>query len=174
MLGVDVTTKKLISRRLVMAAAMSLAAAVLIPSAGQALAQPRSSACTASQVQLTTATNRSTYIADQHVGVSTTLTNVSSRSCAVNIQSCVGATITNASGGLVWSAVPLNALCALYIVHQTLLPGRSVSRAWTWNQHVCLLVGQCPGRQVPAGTYTAQGHWGMPYGDAAPTTFRIT
>ena len=174
MLGVDTATKRIVSHRLVIAAAVALAAAVLIPGTVHALAQRRSSACTASEVQLATATNRPSYSTGQQVGVSTSLTNVSSRSCAVNIRSCVGATITSASGRLVWSAVPLNALCAPFVVHQTLSPGQSVTRTWTWNQHVCLLIGQCPGRQVPAGSYTAQGHWGMPYGDAARTVFRIT
>jgi hypothetical protein len=106
------------------------------------------------------------------VGVSTSLTNISSRPCRVNLQACISATITNAQGTVVWSAVPLNALCAQFILSQRLRPGAAVTRSWSWNQHVCLFIGHCPGALVPAGTYTAQGHWGVE-GDASAATFLI-
>jgi len=149
--------------------------AVTLSTTGHAVTRGASAAtCSSAATKATTATNRSAYARGQTVGVSTSLTNISSRPCAVNIRACVGATITNASGTLVWSAVPLNALCAMFIVHETLRPGQAVTRSWTWDQHVCLLIGQCPGRLVPAGAYTAEGHWGTPYGNATPARFQIT
>ncbi|MBV8160647.1 MAG: hypothetical protein JO265_06955, partial [Acidimicrobiia bacterium] len=56
---------------------------------------------------------------------------------------------------------------------QVLPPGHAVTRSWSWDQHVCLFIGRCPGPQVPAGTYVAQGHWGAGIGDATPTTFTL-
>jgi hypothetical protein len=91
----------------------------------------------------------------------------------VDIRACVSATVTNGSGTVVWSAVPFNALCAQYIIHQTLAPGQAVTRSWTWDQHVCVLIGKCPGPQVAAGQYVAQGHWGGGIGDARPMSFLI-
>ena len=156
------------------ATALAVTAAPITGHALTRAAATSRSTCAASQVRVTTATERARYRIGQTVGVSTSVTNMGPGSCAVNIRSCVNATITDSSGTLVWSAVPLNALCALFIVHQVLRPGQSVSRSWAWDQHVCLIIGRCPGAQVPPGSYTARGHWGSPFGDAAPAVFRIT
>jgi hypothetical protein len=137
---------------------------------GPAHATGQVPACTTSQLAKTTATDQQSYRRGTPVGVSTSLTNVSNQTCRVNLQACISATITSAQGKLVWSAVPLNALCAQFIVSQRLAPGAAVTRSWSWNQHVCLFIGQCPGPLVPAGTYVAQGHWGIE-GDASPATF---
>jgi hypothetical protein len=149
------------------------AMAVALPSHGAPAPAKAVQSCNSARLLRTTATDRSTYAVGAPVGVSTSVINLSKRTCAVDIQACVSATVKDAQGKTVWSAVPLNALCALFITRQTLLPGQAVTRSWTWDQHVCLYIGQCPGPQVPKGTYVAQGHWGGPAGDARSTTFTI-
>ncbi|MBV8982587.1 MAG: hypothetical protein JO086_16940 [Acidimicrobiia bacterium] len=166
-----------------MAAGIAVLVAVLVvPNTAHGVLQPGTAAgptgagaapaCTSSQLAKTTSTDQQSYKRGTPVGVSTSLTNVSNQTCRVHLQACISATITNAQGTVVWSAVPLNALCAMYIVSQKLRPGAAVTRSWSWNQHVCLFIGSCPGALVPAGTYTAQGHWGVE-GDASPATFLI-
>ncbi|MBV8305289.1 MAG: hypothetical protein JOZ04_13845 [Acidimicrobiia bacterium] len=130
-------------------------------------------ACGAAALERTTSTDRPAYSRGQPIRISTSTVNTSSRTCGLDIRACVSATVTNAAGTVEWSAVPFNALCAQYLVHQRLAPGAAVTRSWTWDQHVCILIGQCPGAQVPPGRYTAQGHWGGPGGDATPVSFTI-
>ena len=148
-------------------------AAATVPTYGARPAGAGVPACGAPALVRTTSTNKPTYARGAPVRISTSLANSSSRTCAVDIRACVSATVTSAAGKVEWSAVPFNALCAQFIVHQPLAPGAAVTRAWTWDQHVCVLVGQCPGAQVPAGRYVAQGHWGGPGGDATPASFTI-
>ena len=165
----------------VLAGLVVLAVAVAVPSAAHGVLRPSPAsgttagttpACTSAQLAKTTSTDQQSYRRGTPVGVSTSLTNISRQTCRVSLQACISATITNAQGTVVWSAVPFNAMCALFIVSQKLRPGAAVTRSWSWNQHVCVLIGQCPGPLVPAGSYTAQGHWGIE-GDAPPSTFLI-
>jgi len=151
-----------------------VAAAVSLPTYAARTSRSSALTCTSAALARTTSTNQASYARATPVKISTSLVNVSRRPCAVDIRACVSATVANAQGKFVWSAVPFNALCAEYIVRQTLAPGQAVTRSWTWDQHVCLYAGRCPGPQVPAGRYTAQGHWGGPGGDARPTSFTIT
>jgi len=162
--------------RVVVAVVVPLAATVAVSLPTYAARTPAGSAstCRSTALNRTTSTDKSSYARGAPVHVSTSLVNTSQRTCAVNIHACVSATVTNSSGTVVWSAVPFNALCAQYIVRQRLAPGQAVSRSWTWDQHVCVLIGRCPGAQVAAGRYVAQGHWGGGIGDATPTTFTIT
>ncbi|MBV8982952.1 MAG: hypothetical protein JO248_00730 [Acidimicrobiia bacterium] len=165
----------------VVAGVVLLGVAVAVPSTAHGLLRPTPTtgagtgpapACTSAQLAKTTSTDAQSYRRGTPVGVSTSLTNISNQTCRVSLQACISATITDSQGTVVWSAVPLNALCAMYIVSQRLRPGAAVTRSWSWNQHVCLFIGQCPGAQVPAGSYTATGHWGIE-GDASPATFLI-
>jgi hypothetical protein len=169
--------KRVLHVLLAVAVPAGAAVAVSMPTHAAQPAQPAATAikpCNSARLFRTTTTDKTTYVTGAPVGVSTSLINLSKRTCSVDIQACVSATVTNASGTVVWSAVPFNALCAQFITHQTLAPGQAVTRSWTWDQHVCLYAGKCPGAQVPAGRYTAQGHWGGPGGDARPTSFTIT
>jgi hypothetical protein len=161
--------------RVFVALAVPVAATAAVSLPTYAVRPPRSSAptCRSAGLTRTTATDKSTYGRGAPVRVSTSLVNASGRTCAVDIHACVSATVSNARGTVVWSAVPFNALCAQYIIRQTLTPGQAVTRSWTWDQHVCVLVGKCPGPQVPAGSYVAQGHWGSGIGDARPASFTI-
>ena len=161
--------------RVVLMLALPAAAACVmaLPTYGARTPARSAGTCRSAALARTTSTDKAGYARGAPVRVSTSLANVSRRACAVDIRACVSATITNAQGKVVWSAVPFNALCAQYIVHQTLAPGQAVSRSWTWDQHVCLYAGKCPGPQVPNGTYVAQGHWGGQIGDARPTSFVI-
>ena len=147
--------------------------AVALPTYGARRPRPGGSTCRSAALSRTTSTDKSTYAVGAPVRVSTSVVNTSRRTCAVDIHACTSATVTNSSGKVEWSAVPFNALCAQYIVHQTLAPGQAVTRSWTWDQHVCVLIGKCPGPQVAAGRYVAQGHWGGGIGDATPTAFTI-
>ncbi|HEV3352896.1 MAG TPA: hypothetical protein VG076_08230 [Acidimicrobiales bacterium] len=162
--------------RVLLATAVPVAAAVAVslPTYGaRTSAAPSTPTCRAAALGRTTATDRATYPRGTPVRVSTSVVNVSRRSCAVDIRACVSATVTNGSGTVVWSAVPFNAFCPAYIIRQTLAPGQAVTRSWTWDQHVCVLIGKCPGPQVAPGQYVAQGHWGSGIGDARPTSFLI-
>ena len=152
-----------------LAVPVAAAAAVSLPS----YAARNAPTCRSGDLARTTSTDKPGYARGAPVRISTSLVNVSDRTCAVDIHACVSATVTSSSGKVVWSAVPFNALCAQYIVHQTLAPGQRVSRSWSWDQHVCVLIGRCPGPQVAAGRYVAQGHWGSGIGDAGPTAFTI-
>jgi hypothetical protein len=149
------------------------AAAVSLPPYGARSAGAGAPTCRSVALDRTTSTDKAAYPRGAPVRISTSVVNASRRSCAVDIHACVSATVTNAQGTVVWSAVPFNALCAQYIVHQTLAPGQAVTRSWTWDQHVCTLIGRCPGPQVAAGRYVAQGHWGGRIGDARATPFTI-
>jgi hypothetical protein len=152
---------------------VSLAGAVFVsPGHAHGVRTPAARNCPASSLARTTSTDKSRYAPGEAVRVSTSITNTSNKTCGVDFGPCVSATIKGPGGALVWSAVPLNAVCALYIVHVDLAPGKSVSRSWTWDQHVCLYVGKCPGRQVSPGTYVAQGQWGIGL-TTRPTTFVI-
>jgi len=148
-------------------------AAVPLPTYGARTTARSAATCRSAALNRTTSTDKPSYARGAPVKVSTSLVNVSGRTCAVDIHACVSATVTNSSGKIVWSAVPFNALCAQYIVHQTLGPGQAVTRSWIWDQHVCVLIGRCPGPQVGAGPYVAQGHWGGGIGDARSTAFTI-
>jgi uncharacterized protein DUF899 len=169
--------RALVSRllRVILAVAVASVAAVAVslPTYAVRPAARNATTCRSAALARTTATNKPSYVHGAPITISTSVVNVSRRTCAVDIQACVSATVTNRQGTVVWSAVPFNALCAQYIVHQTLTPGQSVTRSWTWDQHVCVLVGKCPGPQVAAGRYVAQGHWGGGIGDARPTSFTI-
>jgi hypothetical protein len=167
--------------QLLLAGLLAVAAVLLVPPTAQgllrtqpapALAASHTAACTSAQLAKTTSTDQQSYRRGAPVGVSTSLTNISSQTCRVNLEACISATITNGQGTVVWSAVPLNALCAQFVVSQRLRPGAAVTRSWSWNQHICVFIGQCPGALVPTGTYTAQGHWGIE-GDASPATFLL-
>ena len=155
---------------LTLATAAAGAAAVSLPSYAARTAAPT---CQRSALARTTSTDKASYPRGAAVRIATSVTNVSRQTCAVDIHACVSATVTDSSGTVVWSAVPFNAACAQYIVRQNLAPGQAVSRSWTWDQHVCTLIGKCPGPQVAAGRYVAQGHWGGRIGDARPTSFTI-
>jgi hypothetical protein len=159
----------------VLAVAVPAAAAIVVsmPTHAAQTSARQMRPCSSARLFRTTATDKATYAIGARVGVSTSLINLSKRTCSVDIQACVSATAKNAQGTTVWSAVPLNAVCALYITTQTLMPGQAVTKSWTWDQHVCVYAGKCPGAQVPAGTYVAQGHWGL-QGDARPVSFTIT
>ncbi|GEM_PF-7019558 len=162
--------------RVFLAVVVPLAATVAISLPTYAMRNPGGSGvalCRSAALNRTTSTDKPAYARGAPVRVSTSVTNASRRACAVDIHACVSATVTNAQARVVWSAVPFNALCAMYIVHETLAPGQSVSRSWTWDQHVCILIGKCPGAEVAAGRYVAQGHWGGGIGDASPTAFTI-
>jgi hypothetical protein len=162
--------------RIVLVAAVPAAAtlAVSLPSYG--MRNPGGSGvptCRLAALNRTTSTDKASYTRGAPVRISTSVVNASRRTCAVDIRACVSATVTNPSGTVAWSAVPFNAACAQYIVHQTLAPGQAATRSWTWDQHVCTLIGRCPGPQVAAGRYVAEGHWGASIGDARPTAFTI-
>jgi hypothetical protein len=152
--------------------ATALAGAAVVSSPAHGVRAPAARTCAPSALSRTTSTNKPRYARGETVRVDTSITNTSNRTCGVDFGPCVSATIKAPSGALVWSAVPLNALCAQFIVHADLAPGRSVSRSWSWDQHVCLYVGKCPGRQVGPGTYVAQGQWGVG-STTRPTTFVI-
>jgi hypothetical protein len=157
---------------LTLAVAVAGVVAISLPSYGARRAAPGAPMCRSAALARTTSTDKTTYASGAPVKISTSLVNASRRTCAVDIRACVSATVTNSNGTVVWSAVPFNALCAQYIVHQTLAPGHGVTRSWTWDQHACVLVGKC-GSQVPPGRYVAQGHWGGGIGEARPTSFTI-
>src|SRR4029077_5201646 len=97
------------------------AAAVSLPT----YAAPTTSTptCQSSALARTTSTDKPSYVRGAPIRISTSVANASPRTCAVNIQACVSATVTNAQGTVVWSAVPFNVLCAQYIVRQVLAPG---------------------------------------------------
>jgi hypothetical protein len=149
-----------------------LLGAVGVSTRAHGVSAPAARNCSASSLARATSTDKPRYAPGETVHVGTSITNTSNRTCGVDFGPCVSATIRAPGGTLVWSAVPLNALCAQFIVHADLAPGRSVSRSWTWDQHVCLYVGRCPGRQVGPGTYVAQGQWG-PGSVTRPTSFVI-
>jgi hypothetical protein len=155
---------------LALAVAAAGAVAVSVPTYAARTMAPT---CQRSALARMTATDKPAYTRGAPVRVSTSVVNASRRTCAVDVHACVSATVTNAAGTVVWSAVPFNAACAQYIVRQALAPGQAVTRSWTWDQHVCTLIGKCPGPQVAGGRYVAQGHWGGRIGDARPTAFTI-
>ena len=162
--------------RILLAVAVPLAATVAVSLPTYGARNPGGggvATCRSAALNRTTSTDKAVYSRGAPVRVSTSVVNASGHTCAVDIHACVSATVTNAQGKIVWSAVPFNALCAQYIVHQTLAPGQGVTRSWTWDQHVCTLIGKCPGPQVAAGRYVAEGHWGGGIGDASPTAFTI-
>jgi hypothetical protein len=161
---------RLLRAALVLAVATASAVAISLPTYAARTAAPT---CQRSALARTTSTDKASYTRGAVVRVSTSVTNVSQRTCAVDIHACVSATVTNSSGTVVWSAVPFNAACAQYIVRQNLAPGKAITRSWTWDQHVCTLIGKCPGPQVATGRYVAQGHWGGRIGDARPRSFTI-
>jgi hypothetical protein len=162
--------------RILLVLAVPAAATVAVSLPSYAAGTPSNTAapaCRSAALDRTTSTDQASYARGAPVGISTSVLNASRHPCTVDIRACVSATVTNASGTIVWSAVPFNALCAQHVVHQRLAPGQAVTRSWTWDQHVCIAIGQCPGPQVPAGRYVAEGHWGGGIGDAQPTAFRI-
>jgi hypothetical protein len=162
--------------RLLLVAAVPAAATLAVSLPTYGMRNPGGSGvapCRSASLARTTSTDKTSYTRGTTVRISTSVVNASRRTCAVDIHACVSATVTNSAGNIVWSAVPFNALCAQYIVRQTLAPGQAVTRSWTWDQHVCTLIGRCPGPQVAAGRYVAQGHWGGGIGDARPTAFTI-
>jgi hypothetical protein len=162
-----------------LAVAVPAGAAVVVSIPTHAAQQPAAAskevkACNSARLFRTTSTDKTTYAKGAPVGISTSLINLSKRTCSVDVQACVSATVKDSKGTIVWSAVPLNAVCIQTVTRYTLTPGQAVTRSWTWDQKVCLYIGKCPGAQVPAGAYVAQGHWGGPQGDARTTSFTIT
>jgi hypothetical protein len=161
--------------RILLVAAVPLGAtmAVSLPTYGARTPTPTAGTCRSAALSRTTSTDKASYAKGAPVHIATSVVNTSGRACAVNIRACINATVTNSAGTVVWSAVPFNALCAQYIIRQTLAPGQAATRSWTWDQHVCTLIGKCPGPQVAAGRYVAQGFWGSGIGEARPTAFTI-
>jgi hypothetical protein len=162
--------------RLVLVAAVPAAATLAVSLPTYGMRNPGGSGvptCRSAALARTTSTDKTSYTRGAPVRISTSVVNASRRTCAVDIRACVSATVTNSAGTIVWSAVPFNAACAQYIIRQNLGPGQGVTRSWTWDQHVCTLIGRCPGPQVAAGRYVAQGHWGGRIGDPRPTAFTI-
>jgi len=131
--------------------------------------------CAAGDVELKTSTNGDRFPAGTTVKVATTARNISSRPCSVT-NSCLYRRITveDAAGTPVYNSSPsfLGHVCPLiYEVPRTLNPGETSTDAFTWDQHVCVTKEKCPGEQVLAGVYSAEGHWEQ--GAASSARFQI-
>jgi hypothetical protein len=129
--------------------------------------------CQPGELALTTTTDRPTYSAGQAVGLVTSAKNISGRTCNFQDYVCDDTiSVADAQGTTVWtSTAPGTARCGVVAGH-LLKPGDAVNHPTSWDRRRCT-PGACPGPQVGAGTYTAQGHWPQ-HGDATPASFRLS
>lgn len=111
------------------------------------------SACSPTQVTLSTTPNHSLYTSGTLVHVTVALHNHSAIACSIATGPfSPNFVLTNSAGVTVWGSCWFGggpAPCADYLVHRTLAPGATYHDRLTWNQ----LTGH-PDLVVPAGRYT--------------------
>jgi hypothetical protein len=133
------------------------------PPASNAAPTSGGSPCSASALSYSTTTDRAEYAPGQPVAIYLVVRNRSSQPCQGPGPCGIGpwASVTNASGSVVWQSHPIAATCVNPPPGPPeLQPGQSATyQAGTWNQEVCATSGSCSG-PAPPGTYRAVAHRG--------------
>ncbi|MBV8981082.1 MAG: hypothetical protein JO086_09305 [Acidimicrobiia bacterium] len=118
-------------------------------------------ACSSSDLQYTTRTDRSHYGSGQSVSVTLVITNRASHPCDGPSPCGVGpwATVQNGAGTIVWQSHPLATMCTNPPPSVHLAPGQSASYgAGVWDQTICTSSGACTA--AASGSYTATARRG--------------
>lgn len=130
-------------------------------------------ACTPSDVTVTTTTAYSSYPANSYVQVTTVVRDVFP--CSFVPESVSGAcpsaiSVVDGSGGQVWPAPGQGEQCSLPAT-RTLSPGDVETLQAEWNQQVKTTSGQYT--QAPPGSYVALGSWSWQQSGGSPYQVQV-
>jgi hypothetical protein len=133
--------------------------------------------CRGGQVRIAAGTDHGAYPPGHPVVMTSSIKNVSHRSCTIFLGAVPGwsptFTVTNHGGTVVWDRCWVNdqpGACATVLLSHTLRPGHRYQQEASWDQRSGA-DGQTP-RQVPQGQYTFSTYYQY-IGGPASVTFDI-
>jgi hypothetical protein len=158
--------------RLLVATLLLVDLSVLISAPSAVAATATHSACSPTQVTLSTTPNHSLYTSDALVHVTIALHNHSATACSFATGPfSPNFVLTNSAGVTVWGSCWFGggpAPCADYLLHRTLAPGATYRHRLTWDQRT----GH-PDLVVPAGRYTFNANF-LGHSLRSTTSFVLT
>lgn len=119
---------------------------------GAALASKRLPNCSTSEVKERVSTNKRSYRSGTTVVMTSSVKNVSSATCNLEVgPTSPSLAITNTKGKVVWNNCYANdqpGVCALYLTLHSLKPGATYSKTFMWDQR-----SSSPKTRVSPGAY---------------------